>query len=117
MIYGTVILRAPRRTHRTSAHLGAGVGDTDVAAGVTFLGELAGEEVVQLGAEDTVSDELALLADLAGHLEVAETGKGRGVCEPVILGPASSSRDSVHPSHFAAIFGHYPALGRSIRPT
>ena len=43
------------------------MGDTDVAARIALLRQLAGEEVVQLGAEDTVSDELALLADLTGH--------------------------------------------------
>ena len=41
----------------------------DITARVALLREFAGEEIVQLGAEDTVSDELALLADLAGHLE------------------------------------------------
>ena len=51
------------------AHLSTSVGDADVAARVTLLRKLAGEEIVQLGAEDTVSDELALLADLAGHVE------------------------------------------------
>ena len=59
-----VVLALPQR----KTHLSAGVGDTDVAARVTLLGELAGEEVIQLGAEDTVSDELALLADLTSHL-------------------------------------------------
>lgn len=42
------------------AHLGTGVSLTDITARVTLLGELAGEKVVQLGAEDTVSDKLAL---------------------------------------------------------
>ena len=55
------------------------MGDTDVAARVALLRELAGEEIVQLGAEDTVSDELALLADLAGHLESGrEAGQSVG---------------------------------------
>ena len=51
------------------AHLSTSVGDADVAARVTLLGELAGEEIVELGREDTVGHELALLADLAGHVE------------------------------------------------
>ena len=59
------------------AHLSTSVGDADVATRVTLLRKLAGEEVVQLGAEDTVSDELALLADLAGHFECeAKTREG-----------------------------------------
>ena len=63
----------------TLAHLGAGMGDPDIATRVTLLGQLAGEEIVQLGAKDTVSDELALLADLAGHLESGrEAGQSVG---------------------------------------
>ena len=77
-------------------NLSAGVGDTDVAARVTLLGELAGEEVVQLGAEDTVSDELALLADLAGHLESGD--RARETKKSVRARVSSVSRP-VHPSH------------------
>lgn len=51
-------------------YLSAGVGDTDVAARVTFLGEFAGEKFVELGAENTVGDKLALFADLGGHFVV-----------------------------------------------
>jgi hypothetical protein len=54
-----------RRGVRTD--LCACVRDTDIAARVTFLRELAGEEVVQLGAEDTIGNELALFANLSGH--------------------------------------------------
>jgi hypothetical protein len=43
------------------------VGNADVAARVTLLGELAGEELVEFSVEDTVGHELALLADLGGH--------------------------------------------------
>ena len=57
---------------------GTGMGDTDVATRVTLLRELTGEEVVQLGAEDTVSDELALLADLGGHLDGVLAGENGG---------------------------------------
>ena len=53
-----------------STHLSARVGNADIAARVALLGELTGEEIVQLGAENTVSNKLALLRDLAGHLEV-----------------------------------------------
>lgn len=58
-----------RRKTKKFAHLSAGVGDTNIAARVTLLRKLTGEEIVQLGAENTVSDKLALLADLAGHLD------------------------------------------------
>ena len=53
------------------AHLSTSVGDADVAARVTLLRELASEEIVELGLEDTVGDELALFADLARHFEGA----------------------------------------------
>ena len=43
------------------------MGDADVAARVTLLGKLAGEELVEFSTEDTIGDELSLLADLAGH--------------------------------------------------
>ena len=54
---------------RLRTHFGTGVCHTDIATRVTLLGELTGEEIIQLGEENTISDELALLADLAGHLE------------------------------------------------
>lgn len=48
--------------------LGTGVGNTDLTAGVTLLSELSGEEVVELGLENTVGDELSALAnDLRGR--------------------------------------------------
>ena len=56
-------------------HFGTSVCHTDIATRVTLLRELTGEEVVQLGAEDTVSDELALLADLGGHLDGVLAGE------------------------------------------
>lgn len=43
--------------------LGTGVGNTDLTAGVTLLSELSGEEVVELGLENTVGDELSALAN------------------------------------------------------
>ena len=51
------------------AYFGTGVGDTNITARVTLLGEFTGEEFVKFGAEDTVCDELALFADLSRHLE------------------------------------------------
>jgi hypothetical protein len=48
------------------------VGHTHITSGVTLLGEFASEEFVEFGAEDTVSYELALFADLSGHLEDGE---------------------------------------------
>jgi hypothetical protein len=44
--------------------VGNGGGDADLDAGVTLLSELALEELVELGVEDTVSDELSPLGDL-----------------------------------------------------
>ena len=46
-------------------HFGTGMCHTDIATRVTLLRELTGEEVVEFGTEDTVSDELPLLADLS----------------------------------------------------
>lgn len=45
------------------------MGVADLAAGEPLLGEFAGEVLGQLGAEDAVGDELALLGDqaLGGH--------------------------------------------------
>ena len=43
------------------------MGHTDIAARVALLRELASQEVVELGLEDTVGNELSLFADLARH--------------------------------------------------
>lgn len=40
-----------------------GRGDADFDTGIALLGQLAGEELVQLGIENTVGDELATLGD------------------------------------------------------
>jgi len=48
--------------------LGLGVGNSDLTTGVTFSGELGGEEVVQLGLENTILHLLSLLGDLSSHL-------------------------------------------------
>jgi len=45
----------------------ASVCHTDIATRVTLLSQLAGEELIELGAENTVSYELSLFADLSGH--------------------------------------------------
>lgn len=45
------------------------MGDTDIAARVTFLGEFTGEEFIEFSAENTVGDKLAPFANLSGHLE------------------------------------------------
>ena len=78
MIYTQHKSLLPRTHPDGQAHLSTSVGDADVAARVTLLRKLAGEEVVQLGAEDTVSDELALLADLGGHLDGVLAGENGG---------------------------------------
>lgn len=46
--------------------VGDGRGDADFDTGITLLGQLAGEELVQLGIENTVGDELATLGDGLG---------------------------------------------------
>ena len=53
-------------------HFGTGMCHTDIATRVTLLRKLTGEEIVEFGTEDTVSDELALFADLARHFWVLE---------------------------------------------
>ena len=65
MIYEKVSIRL--HPERTRMYLSAGVCHTDITARVTLLGKLASQEVVELGLEDTVGDELALFADLARH--------------------------------------------------
>lgn len=71
-------------------HFGTSVCYTDIATRVTLLGKFASEEVVELGTEDTVSDELALFADLAGHfgswmscgVRMTVSERFRGECYP-----------------------------------
>ena len=46
----------------------------DITTRVPFFGEFASKEFIELGAEYTISDELALFADLGGHLEDSSTG-------------------------------------------
>lgn len=45
------------------------MGHTNIASRVTLLREFTSKEFVEFGAEDTVSYELALFADLSRHLE------------------------------------------------
>lgn len=54
------------------------MGHTNIATRVPLLREFAGEEIVQLGAEDTISDKLALLADLTGHFDGVINWERRG---------------------------------------
>jgi hypothetical protein len=51
-----------------NVYLGTRMCDTDIATRVAFLGKLTGKKLVQFGAEDTIRDELSLLADLSGHV-------------------------------------------------
>jgi len=55
-------------------YLGAGMSHADITTRVPFFGEFASKEFIELGAEYTISDELALFADLGGHLEDSSTG-------------------------------------------
>lgn len=53
--------------------VGDGGSDTDFNTGVTLLSELALEELVELGVENTVGDELATLGNSSldsGHFDV-----------------------------------------------
>lgn len=56
-------------------NLGLGGGESDLDTGVSLLGELSGEELVELGVEDTVGDDLSLLGDgdSGGHFDVVES--------------------------------------------
>jgi len=75
----------------TDDDLSAGGGDADLDTGVTLSSELALEELVQLGVENTIGDELSLLADLSrGHVEIMESG-GKG-CEVVVSGKLRGAR-------------------------
>lgn len=68
--------------------IGDSRGDADLYTRVTLLGQLAGEELVQLGIENTVGDELAALGD------------GLGLCgTAVVMYPPSVSL-ILFPSNF-----------------
>jgi len=60
------------RVGSTDDNLGTGVGNTDFAARVSLLCELAGEEFTQFSFEYTIGHELSLLADVAvgSHISV-----------------------------------------------
>jgi hypothetical protein len=63
--------RKIREMRRTD--VGDGGSDTDFNAGVALLSELALEELVELGVENTVGDELATLGNSSldsGHFDV-----------------------------------------------
>ena len=85
-----------------AAHLGTGVGDTDIAPRVTLLSQFTGEEFVDFCTEDTVRDELALLADLCGHFL-------KGIHSQSSV-PVSSKRADGNPSvstDFCQTFGEH----------
>jgi len=48
-------------------YLSACMGHTDITTRVSLLGEFTGEELIEFSTEDTIGDELSLLADLGGH--------------------------------------------------
>jgi len=54
----------------TDDDLSASVSYADLTTRVTLLRKLAGEELVEFCAEDTIGNELSLLANLRGHFEV-----------------------------------------------
>ena len=53
-----------RNLEQVRMYLSASVCHTDITARVTLLRKLASQEVVKLGLEDTIGDELALFANL-----------------------------------------------------
>lgn len=63
-------------------HFSASVCHTDITARITLLGELAGQKVIKFGLEDTVGDELALLADLTRHFEGVRLETREVECKP-----------------------------------
>jgi hypothetical protein len=66
-------------------YLSARVGDTDIAARVTFFSELTGEKFIELGAEDTIGDEFSLFADLGGHCGLRSVREGRSRVTEIYL--------------------------------
>lgn len=66
--------------------VGDGGGDADLDAGVTLLSQLALEELVELGVEDTIGDELSAFADVdaAGALssshDCSVVSEGKWLC-------------------------------------
>jgi hypothetical protein len=73
--------------------VGNGRGDADLDAGVSLLGQLALEELVQLGVEDTVSDELSPL----GAVETIMSARGSRISGPLSLDymPCSNGSNTV----------------------
>lgn len=64
----------------TDNDVGDGGGDADFDAGVSLLGQLALEELVQLGVEHTVSDELSPLGATLENSSVSKTDSWWGFC-------------------------------------
>lgn len=69
------------------------MGNPDITARVTLLGEFTGEKFVKFGAENTVCDKLALFADLSGHREEAASLRTRKISSKT-----SSGSKGRHPS-------------------
>lgn len=60
-------VQKPAKQPNIQAHFSSGVGDPDITTRVALLRQLASEEIVEFGTEDTVGHELALFADLSRH--------------------------------------------------
>lgn len=78
------------------------MGDPNITARVTFLRQLAGEEIVEFSTEDTISDELALFADLGGHFEEAKGLDGR-------------RKKCQHPRHLSSDATIHPTVQRNVQ--
>lgn len=59
--------KTPGRQYHKDRYLRTSVGDANITTRVALLREFTGEEFVQFGAEDTIGNKLALLANLGGH--------------------------------------------------
>ena len=83
---------------RLRTHFGTGVCHTDIATRVTLLRELTGEEVVEFGTEDTVSNKLSLFGDLARHFDEMGELREESECERAVQVVVLSRKIEVHPA-------------------
>ena len=74
------------------------MGHTDIATRVTLLRELTGEEVVEFGTEDTVSNKLSLFGDLARHFDEMGELREESECERAVQVVVLSREIEVHPA-------------------
>lgn len=90
---------------RTTTNLSAGMGDTDITARIALLCELAGEELVEFSAENTVSDKLSLFADSGGHFDAISLDAERDQydCATIRVLGLPCSRLQVRRSHLNEI--------------